>query len=81
MAQISSKRTDFLPELCADLYDALLELRVESREVQLVQLAEFRMEFRSELQRMRAELIRWMFGFWVTTLIGIAGLLIALHRA
>jgi hypothetical protein len=27
------------------------------------------------------ELIRWMFGFWVTTLIGIAGLLIALHRA
>jgi hypothetical protein len=27
----------------------------------------------------RTELLRWMFGFWVTTLLGIAGLLIALR--
>src|SRR6058998_885401 len=57
----------------AKLEQRLLELRAELRQ----ELAEFRMEFRSELQKMRAELIRWMFGFWVTTLIGIAGLLIA----
>jgi hypothetical protein len=30
------------------------------------------------LERVRAELLRWMFGFWVTTFIGVAGLLIAL---
>jgi hypothetical protein len=28
---------------------------------------------------MRIELVRWMFGCWVTTLLGIAGLLIALR--
>ena len=27
---------------------------------------------------LRSELVRWMFGFWVSTLLGIAGLLIAL---
>jgi hypothetical protein len=48
--------------------------------------AELRLEFRTglqqvrtELEQFRAELLRWMFGFWVTTLIGIAGLLIALR--
>jgi hypothetical protein len=28
----------------------------------------------------RAELLRWMFGFWITTFIGVAGLLIALGK-
>jgi hypothetical protein len=28
---------------------------------------------------LRTELVRWMFGFWFTTLLGIAGLLIALR--
>jgi hypothetical protein len=27
---------------------------------------------------LRSELVRWMFGFWASTLLGIAGLLIAL---
>jgi len=27
----------------------------------------------------RAELVRWIFGFWVTTLLGIAGLVIAVR--
>ncbi len=41
--------------------------------------AELRLEFRTELHQVRVELVRWMFGFWVSTLIGIAGLLIALR--
>ncbi len=49
----------------------LAELRGELRgEIQQV---------RTELQHVRTELLRWMFGFWVTTLLGIAGLLIALR--
>jgi hypothetical protein len=42
-------------------------------------IAGLRVEFRTDLQQVRNELLRWMFGFWVTTLIGIAGLLIALR--
>ena len=29
---------------------------------------------------LRTELVRWMFAFWVTNFVGIAGLLIALRR-
>jgi hypothetical protein len=36
-------------------------------------------QLHSGLQQVRTELLRWMFGFWVTTFIGIAGLLIALR--
>ncbi len=42
-------------------------------------MAGLRVDFRTELQQVRTELLRWMFGFWVTTLLGIAGLLIALR--
>jgi hypothetical protein len=64
-------RTDLreLNELNFARFDAKLEQR----------LAELRAEFRTELYQVRAELLRWMFGFWVTTLIGIAGLAIALQ--
>jgi hypothetical protein len=71
-------RTDLreLNELNFARFDAKLEQR-------LAELwAEFRTELqhvRTELQRVRTELLRWMFGFWVSTLIGIAGLLIALR--
>jgi hypothetical protein len=43
------------------------------------EIAGLRVEFRTELHQVRTELLRWMFGFWVTTLLGIAGLLIALR--
>jgi hypothetical protein len=36
-------------------------------------------ELRTEIAGLRTELVRWMFGFWVSTLLGIAGLLIALR--
>ena len=36
-------------------------------------------EFRTELAALRTELVRSMFAFWVTNIIAIAGLLIALR--
>jgi hypothetical protein len=58
-----------LNELNFARFDAKLEQR----------LAELRAEFRTELAALRTELVRWMFAFWVTNFIGIAGLLIALR--
>jgi len=52
-----------------ELYYARFEAKLEQR------LA----ELRTEIAGLRTELVRWMFGFWVTTLLGIAGLLIALR--
>jgi hypothetical protein len=78
----------------ADLRE-LNELNYARFEAKLEQrLAELRAEFRTGLQevrtevhqgntaleRVRAELLRWMFGFWVTTFLGVAGLLIALNN-
>jgi hypothetical protein len=42
-------------------------------------LAELRAELRTGLADTRTELVRWMFGFWVTTLMALAGVL-ALRR-
>ena len=50
-------------------FDAKLEQR----------LAEFDAKLQTELAALRTELVRWMFAFWVTNFIGIAGLLIALR--
>ena len=57
-----------LNELNFARFDAKLEQR----------LAELRLEFKQELAALRVDLIRWMFGFWVTTLLSLAGLLVAI---
>jgi hypothetical protein len=64
-------RTD-LREL-NELNFARFEAKLEQR------LVELGAEVRQEIAELRAELLRWMFGFWVSTLIGVAGLLIALR--
>ena len=62
-----------LNELNFTRFDAKLEQR-------LAQLrAELLTELRTGLAGLRTEMVRWMFGFWVSTLLGIAGLLIALR--
>ena len=67
----------------AKLEQRIAEVRSEFRQV----IAEFRLEMRSELHQIRTEihqvrteLIRWMFAFWATTLLTIAGLLLSLRR-
>jgi hypothetical protein len=70
-------RTD-LREL-NDLNFARFDAKLEQRIAEL--RAEFRMELqlvRTEVQQVRTELLRWMFGFWVTTLLSIGGLLVAI---
>ena len=66
----------------AKLEQRLAELRAELRQEIAGLRIEFRGEFqqvRTEMEQMRSSLLRWMFGFWVTTLLGIAGLLITLR--
>ena len=87
-ARFEAKLEQRLAELRAELRQELGDLRAGLR----AEIAALRAEIRTELQvvrtevhqgntaleRVRAELLRWMFGFWVTTFIGVAGLLIAL---
>jgi hypothetical protein len=75
-ARFDARLEQRLAELRAELRQELAELRAELR----TEIAGLRLEFRTDLQQVRTELLRWMFGFWVSTLIGIAGLLIALRR-
>ena len=74
-ARFDAKLEQRLAELRAELRQEIVELRAELR----ADIAGMRIEFRTDLQQVRTELVRWMFGFWVSTLIGIAGLLIALR--
>jgi hypothetical protein len=68
-------RADFreLNELNYARFEAKLEQRLAELRAELLT------ELRTSIAGLRTELVRWMFGFWVTTLIGIAGLLIALR--
>ena len=69
-----------LNELNFGRFDAKLEQRLAELRGELqVELRTGLQQVRTEIQQMRSELLRWMFGFWVTTLIGIAGLAIALR--
>ena len=81
-ARFDARLEQRLAELRAELRQELAELRTGLH----TEIAGLRLEFRTdlpqirtELQQVRTELLRWMFGFWVSTLIGIAGLLIAIR--
>ena len=52
-------------------FDAKLEQRLAELR------SELQTEFRTGLHGLRADLLRWMFGFWATTLLTLAGLIIA----
>jgi hypothetical protein len=73
----------------ARLEQRLAELRSELRQ----EIAQLRMEtstefhgvcteiqqVRTEIQQVRSELLRWMFGFWATTLLALAGMMATLR--
>ena len=66
-----------LNELNFARFDAKLEQRIAELR------AELRTEIhhvRTEIQQVRTDLLRWMFGFWVTTLMALAEILLALGR-
>ena len=66
-----------LNELNFARFDAKLEQRLAELRAELRQEMA---ELRAELHGLRADMIRWMFGFWATTLLTLAGLMIALDR-
>jgi hypothetical protein len=81
-ARFEAKLEQRLAELGAALHQEMAELRADLRLEFRTELQHVRadvQQVRTEVERVRTELLRWMFGFWVTTLIGIAGLLIALR--
>ena len=63
----------------AKLEQRLAELRAKLRQEIAESGAELRIEIRTGLHSLRADLLRWMFAFWVTTLLTLAGLAIALR--
>jgi hypothetical protein len=63
----------------AKLEQRLAELRAELRQEMVELGAELRTELRTGLHSLRADLLRWMFGFWVTTVLTLGGLMVALR--
>lgn len=70
-ARFDAKLEQRLAELRAELRQEIIETRLQFRtEIQ---------QLRTEVQQVRTELLRWMFGFWVTTLLALAGMMIGLR--
>jgi hypothetical protein len=83
-AKLSKRFYDVLGEDIAnelvDWFNAVdLTYRTELRELNELNFARFDAKLGQRLAELRSELVRWMFAFWVSTLIGIAGLLMALR--
>lgn len=88
-ARFDAKLEQRLVELRAGLRQEIAELgsqlRLEIADSRR-QLVAFRAEslqetanLRTSIESLRGELLRWTFGFWVTTLIALAGVLISLR--
>ena len=81
-ARFDAKLEQRLAELRAELRQAMVELRSELRQ----EIAQSRIDsstdfaqMRTEVQQVRTELLRWMFGFWVTTLLALGGMMVGLR--
>ena len=65
----------------ADLYYARFEARLEKGLAEVrTELTKESAQVRSEVAHQRADLIKWMFIFWVGTMVPLAGLVIALTK-
>jgi hypothetical protein len=74
LARMRSELAELRADLRTELHTELGKMRSE-----LVGLRAALQDGTTALERVRVELLRWMFGFWVTTFIGLAGLMIALR--
>jgi hypothetical protein len=83
-AKLSKRFYDVLGEDVAnelvDWFNAVdLTYKNDLRELNELNFARFDAKQEQRLAELRTELVRWMFAFWVTNFVGIAGLLIALR--
>jgi hypothetical protein len=85
-AKLSKRFYDVLGEDIAnelvDWFNAVdLSYRADLRELNELNFARFDAKLEQRLAELRVDLLRWMFGFWATTMLSLAGLTIALlHR-
>jgi hypothetical protein len=85
-AKLSRRFYDILGEDVAnelvDWFNAVdLTYRTDLRELNELNFARFDAKLEQRLTELRIDLLRWMFGFWATTMLTLAGLTIALlHR-
>ena len=85
-AKLSRRFYDVLGEDIAnelvDWFNAVdLTYRADLRELNELNFARFDAKLEQRLTELRIDLLRWMFGFWATTMLTLAGLTIALlHR-
>ena len=86
---IPSQAERFYDVLGEDVADELVEwfnavdltYRTDLRELNELNFARFDAKLEQRLAELRLDLLRWMFGFWATTMLSLAGLTIALlHR-
>lgn len=81
-ARFDAKLEQRLAELRAELRQEIAELRSqlfgETARARMDNATEFG-RVRTELQQVRTELLRWMFGFWVTTLLALGGMILGLR--
>jgi len=79
-ARFEAKLEQRLAELRADVLLGFSELRAELLEAGTVHEPRKALRgIRGDLQQLRSDLLRWMFGFWITNLIILASLMLALH--
>jgi hypothetical protein len=85
-AKLSKRFHDVLGEDVAnelvEWFNAVdLTYRTDLRELNELNFARFDAKLEQRLTELRIDLLRWMFGFWATTMLTLAGLTIALlHR-
>jgi hypothetical protein len=77
-AKLEQRLAELRAELRTEFHTGLHQVRTEVQQVR-TELQHARTELHIEIQKVRVDLLRWMFAFWVSTLIGIAGLAIALR--
>jgi hypothetical protein len=84
-AKLSKRFYDVLGEDVAnelvDWFNAVdSTYRADLRELNELNFARFDAKLEQRLAELRIDLVRWMFGFWATTMLAQAGLAIALLR-
>jgi len=83
-ARLSKRFYDVLGEDVAnelvDWFNAVDQTyRTDLRELNELNFSRFDAKLEQRLAELQAALLRWMFGFWISAFLGIAGLLIALR--
>jgi len=83
-AKLSKRFYDVLGEDVAnelvDWFNAVdLTYRADLRELNELNFARFDAKLEQRLAELLADLVRWMFGFWITSVVTLAGLMFALR--